>query len=408
MGDMVVNLKVYNNIVAGTPAIIPQAYFDNFIINSGVISDLVCTPDCNSEQTCINGNCVETNEYKNIRSVNWYPYPYDIDSPEYYNQLEKELPLIKANGFNTIWTINPWAGYDPNPLANPHVYNEAKFAGLKKVLDLLKKNNMKMMIGLNYLGQGWAPQGIDACAWTQNPTMYNSFEIYVQEFMKRNIDYSDIIYYFVFTEAAEPCSIINNPNLDWTTKYKQVATVLRPTLGSLPARLPLDIRSKIKIGYHDYYLINENMAQGESPIQSPNSFDFLSMHYYQTPGISEASVTGNLSFRYNNFRKLYPNTPMIIGEFGSTTCNGAIFYEVRASEDDQARLNLQIINYALEKGIGFDLWSWKPLEDREFCKSNDGKDDFLNEFGITNKDGSLRKSAIDIKNLLCSKYDCTP
>ena len=58
-GDMTVSLKVYDNVVTGNAqGIIPQAYFDNFIINSGsVINLVVCTPSwvTGSWSTCSGG-----------------------------------------------------------------------------------------------------------------------------------------------------------------------------------------------------------------------------------------------------------------------------------------------------------------------------------------------------------------
>lgn len=320
------------------------------------------------------------------------PYPYkDIKSVTYYTtlsttyqELQSTLPAIKSTGFNTVWLVNVWSEFNPKPLTTPPVYNEQAFTNLKFVLALLKANNMQVILPLNYLGQGWRPEGID-CNWIKNPTMYGAFETYVKEFLTRIVDYHDIVYIMVFTEETEPCSGLSS--------WQEHASLLRPTLGSLPTRIPLDLRSKFRIGYHDYSLINLAYSFPDSPIQSPISFDFVSMVAYGLEDKTDSDIKSEVNLRASRFKQLYPNTPLIIGEFGGRACG---------NDDNQSRVIINIVSDAMDKGFGFNLWGWKPGPPNQECTNP-----VYGGLAITNQDGSLKKAAVEIKTFLTSNTPLT-
>src|SRR5262249_10810771 len=152
--------------------------------------------------------------------------------------LRAAAPTIAANGFNTVWLVTPWKDLNPQPLANPPVYNTEGLNHLKQTLQVLRNTNLKALMGLNYLGSGWAPTGIDACNWITIQSQYQSFETYVNEVMKRLDGYQDVVSLVVFTENAEPC------NLSAYNDAEKISALLRPTLGSLPEHLNPTLRAK--------------------------------------------------------------------------------------------------------------------------------------------------------------------
>jgi len=282
-------------------------------------------------------------ELANIHSATYYPSPLSAQ------ELNQWLPEIKATGFNALWLVNSWKDFNPRPLATPPVYNDASFLRLTNSLDLLRQNNMKAILPLNYIGP--APEGIDACRWTIDLTMYQAFETYVQEFLRRIEPYSDLVYILFFTEGAEPCNL----NTYGNSNAKQTASILRPTLGSLPQRLDPQLRSRFKIGYHDYSLINMNWAGGESPIQMPLSYDFLSFATYDQEAKTDQEITETLNSHLDNFKKLYPFTPIIVGEFGALSCNET----GQNSRENQARVLKTGVGHLLTQNLGFNIWQWQ-------------------------------------------------
>ncbi|MBI4708729.1 MAG: cellulase family glycosylhydrolase [Candidatus Portnoybacteria bacterium] len=323
----------------------------------------------------------------NIKSVTWYDF--GVTAAQSYLNLQAALPKMKSTGFNTVWLVNAWRNFNPQPLATPPIYNEQSFSDLKKVLDLLRANNMKAIIGLNYLGKGWEPEGIDKCKWITDSVMYNSFEAYAKEFMTRISSYGDMAYVLFFTENSEPCGPKPGAGRDWNayTDAKEIADLLRATLGSLPNRLPADLRSKFKMGYHDYSLITLNWAGGVSPTLNPNPFDFLSTVAYGFESKTDQQIKDEIDLRASRFKALHPAKPLIIGEFGATSCN--------AQDANQARVDTTIVSHALSKAYGFNLWGWKPGPGDMECAGPP-----FGGLAITNQDGTLKKAANDLKAIL--------
>lgn len=286
-------------------------------------------------------------EISQIRSVTFYKTSQGPPSHVFSN-LSAQINSIKETGFNTAWLVFPWMILNPRPLANPPEYNDIEFNAVLRLLDLLKQNQMKAIIGLNYLGNNWSPEGIDYCTWITDLNSYAAFERYVAEFLARIADYSDITYILLFTENSKPC------NLDPVGQAKLHAHYLRHTLGSLPSRLPKNLRDKFKIGYHDYSLVNLDFARGESPILLPNSFDFVSMTLYDQEGKNETEISSELKIRADRFRRLFPQLPLMVGETGATSC-----FDKNSSFTNQANTLTSVIFLLLQENLGFNLWGWR-------------------------------------------------
>jgi hypothetical protein len=317
-----------------------------------------------------------TQAYSNIRSVTWYEYTVDYATS--LNHLQNAIPTLKAEGFNTVWLVTPWADLNPKPLASPSVYNQSNFNRLKQTVRALKNANMKAIIGLNYLGSGWSPEGIDYCTWTENPVMYGSFEAYVNQVMSQLSGLEDSVYLLVFTENSEPCT------LDPYNDAQQVMAVLRSSIGSMPTRLNQANRVKFKIGYHDYSYINLGWGDGDSPVASPNSFDFMSMVAYGLDPMTDSQISTELATRASRFRTLYPTLPLIIGEYGGDYC-------WPYGEENQSRVDTDIASFGLTNNYGSSVWEWVPISVE--CNGYSG-------LSLNRPDGSSRPSATALKSLL--------
>ncbi len=324
----------------------------------------------------------ESWSFDGIRSVTFYVFPFEEE--KYYEELRRSIPELRNTGFNTIWMVNPWMSFNPKPLVDPPLYDDSRFEHLCEVLDLLRENGMRAILGLNYLGKGWAPDGIDPGRWIMDPVMYRSFETYVAEFLRRIERYSDMVYIVFFTEGTEPDGL--NPYAD----ARQHARHLRGTLGSLPTRLDPGIRSKFIIGYHDYSIINLGWGMGDSPIQDPNPFDFVSMVFYGLEGDHDEEIHAEFNRRATFFADLYPDTPLIVGEMGASICE--------YGEDNQARVIVAKISLALSHQMGFNLWHWRPIPNEDACQNPA----FMG-LAVTNEDGSHKPAVDEIRKLIAGE-----
>ena len=237
---------------------------------------------------------------------------------------------------------------------------------------------MHAIIGLNYLGKGWAPQGINACNWTQDPILYDAFVDYTAHFLGEIQEYNDTVYVLVFTEGTEGCD-------GWEQTPAEQATTLRLTLGNFPNQLPQNLREKFTIGYHDYTLISRGWSD-TSPIAEPISFDFLSMVAYGLDSYDTEEIYNELDVRADRFQSGYPETPLIIGEFGASACSG--------KDIIQARVDRTIVEYALDNELGFNLWGWKP------CPNIECTAPACSGLAIINPDGTPKIAVSEIREAI--------
>src|SRR5260221_8668903 len=62
--------------------------------------------------------------FSQIQSTTYYEPQYDDSNPQLLADLTKDLPAIKAAGFNTVWLVSPWKAFEPIALPSPS-YNDA-------------------------------------------------------------------------------------------------------------------------------------------------------------------------------------------------------------------------------------------------------------------------------------------
>lgn len=308
-----------------------------------------------------------------VRGVTIYRIDATLGRPVLPGLLASVLPAIKAARFNTVFLPAVWADYDPTPLANPRTYNAAAFASAKQVLGMLRAAHMRALVGLDYVGEGFAPDlgAVQPCDWAVNPVTYAAFEEYVRRFLEEMLPYRDVVMPFVFTEGAEGCG------QNVAAAGPAVALRLQGTLGSLPSRLPAALRAAWSIGYHDYSLINLGWGGGVSPIASAQPFDWLSMVAYNV------GTEGELAARLGRFRAMYPGVPMMIGELGASGCPPATAAQQAAQDGLGA-------SFARQNGLGFSVWGWM----------NHGKDECLPGYGglaITDAAGAPNTAAAAVE-----------
>jgi hypothetical protein len=268
-----------------------------------------------------------------------------------YALLAQQIPAMKAAGYNTVWLGLVWADYERHVLPAPAVYSDQKFAELRQILDLLRASNMEAILGLDYVwgaGLPGAPEGIDAARYLQDPAMLHGFDDYVAQVMTRIQGYADMVHLLVFTEGSEP-----GPLADYHDPAA-LCSAFQSSLGSLPSRLPASLRSQFSIGYHDYSLISLNWGNGCSPIRSPIAFDFVSMVQYNMEPYTTAQIAAIMDQRAGWFHALYPTTPLILGEFGTSHCPPN-------SDAIQASLDGAMSQLAIDRRLGFNMWAWNRL-----------------------------------------------
>src|SRR3989344_2838688 len=319
-----------------------------------------------------------------------------------YDYLVQHIPELKANGFNTFWFVTPWATFDKRPLTEPRVYTDGAFASAKNILELLRQNDMRALIGLNYFGAGWGPDynndGVSDekdknCELTTDPQKFAAFDAYVEKFLTEMQPYNDIIYPVVFTEASTPCG------LTVTSDGVEVAAIMRNTLGSVPNRLPPSLREKYNFGYHDNAILTSGTGFGVSPAM-PNTFDFFSTVAYDFDDLTDSEIVAEIDLRADRFRQAHPGVPLIIGELGARSCSGTASDPTRFSEATQSRAISTTVRHALSRGIGINLWTypWIPADSSVNCP--DG------ELVLERKDGTPKAVIPALQDIFSSIGPC--
>lgn len=351
-----------------------------------------------------------------LRCITYFDFEYFSNSPaerdNAFNYLNSQIPIWKSNGFNCVAFVLNWNFMQPRAYPTP-VWDEERVRSVTRMFDSLKNNNMGIMMGLNFVHT--APLGFNPtnpvepveCDFLRDATMYGAFEKYTHEVFTRFQNYP--MFYHVFTDNALPCVVTLDP---------AGAALMRKTLGSLPSRIPSDLRSKIIIGFHDVMNVrpynprnpvySSTYTQAEmSPVQDVTQFDFYSQQVYEgNSTIDEFLIEMDDWVKYmRNF--FGPNMPPIIfGELGSTlvkrkpegglVMDGSKYvceYDER-SEMIQRNALYYMTKYAVDNKIGFSIWAWQY---------QDNTPDLDCQFGahaLTRPDGSLRPAVAAIKQAI--------
>ena len=254
--------------------------------------------------------------------------------------LQATLPAVKQTGFDLVYLPAVWRDFDPTPLTGP--YNNTAFADARAALSVLRNAGMRALVGLNYVGVGYAPDfgGVlppdQACNWAITPQVYVAFERYAQQVMKEYAAFSDMLQLMVFTEGAEGCGLAT------PQAAPAVAQQLQTTLGSLPTRLPAMLRAQWRLGYHDYSIVNLGWGNGIGRLLHP------------IPSILSVCLPITWTARRARHQGLSIQSlvalPLIVGEAGAHGCPGAT--------PPQAAVDSLIVSWAVSRRYGFNIWGW--------------------------------------------------
>jgi hypothetical protein len=314
--------------------------------------------------------------FSTIRSVTFYENKPVV---EYLADLEAAIPSIHRAGFDAVWMALPWASMEPSPLASPPQYNQAAFAALGKVLATVSANGMRALIGLNYLGRGWAPTDIDPCRWLTDSRMYRAFDDYATEFLRTILPYHQFVYVLVFSETADPC-------INAFRHADVLAERIHETLGNLPLQVPSTLRDQFTIGFHDNSLITLGWAD-VSPLPQPLPYQFVSTVAYGLDGDTRAQIEAAIANRVNRFDALFPGVPVILGEIGATFCPPF-------DQGNQARVLGDVVSYAEARHLGFNIWHWAPVPGEARCTNH-----AFQGLAITREDGQPRPALVGLERL---------
>lgn len=360
-------------------------------------------------------------DFKDIRSVTFYPFP---PFPYEWTRLDEstlesfraDLKKVKALGFNSIWFVIPWKGFEPVALPQEsRQYNQTAFDNLKQVVGILEQENMVAILPINYFGVGWSPQGIDSRKWLFDHQMWGAFYGYVVKLSESLKNYKNVLFllfsegvipgpkYFDFLRSdpdvsqhfrnwafsinsdlsywnsrwglsykvwkdvlpISPSSTIEYVNQNrWVDHGRWSAYIIRNTLGTLSDVIKR-VNSNAKVGFHDCCILAKGkmfyLSPGEdqtpvgSPIPDVNSFDVFSIASYPNTSFSTSTSywVDNLRYQISNVKNKHPNLPIFIGETGIDT---ATF-----NEQQQKEIMRALLKEAESQGIGFNIWAWKDF-----------------------------------------------
>ena len=353
-----------------------QKYFQSKIGNIAILTESIKT------------------DLSNMRSVTYYNFPLELGSSrDFVTDFKNDIDKIVANRFNTVWFV-VFRNYFNT---SKDSYSEQSFIDLKLVLQELKNRNMQAILPLNY-GNG---PSYTACQILTDDAAYQDFVSYVTNFLTRISDYSDMTKILIFTEVSWGCPDPTVPKGEMTqVRGEALSKQIKNTLGKLPNDLPINLRNKFAIGFHDSY-ISEGWNQGTSTIFSENTYDFFSSTAYAGLGqpisygltIDENNpLISRIDNRITRIKTFYPNMPIIFGEVGASYCTNG------TTELTQAEQDILMLKHLQNKNIGFNVWMWNPIHKND--PNSITLDCGFGGHAITNPDGTLKPVAIQIKELL--------
>lgn len=301
---------------------------------------------------------------KDIRSVTYYSVlgttTTQVQSkqkgigcdPIYIDGLEKELPKIKANGFNTVWLV-PFMECFATQTLSPQIFKEDSFAQLRQVLGLIQSYNMKAILPLDYVSNFSGPSGtvgvFDILKYKDssgNPVGYWAIRDYTSKFLSEIENYNKDVVVIIFTE-----NLIDVSRYPYSSGPNEPARVLRETVGRLPLDLPTALRNKFVIGFHDFIFRWSEPApltSINSPLPLPNPYDFISYAYYLTKDVLPINDMDMFSSRLKDY--FGSSTKVFHGELGVSDCD--------FTQSQQLSLWEKIVSYSLDRFEGFNVWEW--------------------------------------------------
>lgn len=251
-----------------------------------------------------------------IKGINYYPRlsPWDTFGENFHSDtLSRDFNLLKKAGLNTI---RVFVQYEDFGRAN---VDPEKINRLRQLLDQAEQNQIKVLITLfDFYGD------YSVINWTLNQ---NHADLIVSELKDH--------------QAILGWDIKNEPDLDFDSRGKTQVT-------SWLSNMIRFIR-----GIDSTHLITIGWSNPKAATLLANEVDFVSFHYYKDPD--------QLASSYSQLTKEIPNTPILLGEFG-TSSYGSFWNLYSHSIEKQASYHKKLQSIFKEKGIPFMSWTLYDFE----------------------------------------------
>lgn len=328
-------------------------------------------------------------------------------------------------GFNSVWVVNVWAEFQPS--LSPPIWEESRIKWLREVCKIAQREGLSVILVLGYVGEGWAPKGLDAEVWPLIPEQVEYYIAFLRRMVRETRDFPNLVY-LLASEEILPATLLyhpdkrdecrkafvnwaktKNPDINywnrrwgtsltwetfkplstnersrwemWMDHYLWYASILREILPPMVKAIREE-RPDAIVGFHDFLLdpVLPPPSTADASIPIPNPFDFYSLGYYLDP---KKSLLENLSLMQSKIdlaRRLYPGLPLWMGELGA---------DVEAVGEKKQRDWLSIaISSLKEQGIGYSIWNWRHYIERG-----------TSSFSLLREDGSPRPALEVVKRL---------
>jgi len=345
-------------------------------------------------------------DFANVRSVTFYNFPnFSWQETGWFDSLKADLPRMKAAGFNTIWLVCTWRHFQPS--ISPLTLYQAAYDNLLTVVDYFKNEGMYVILPHPYLGQGWAPDGLDyATQWPFGADYYAAFEEFAAGFVDTIRDYDNAIVLFHHEGFGNPNisdtplvrqAMIEtyqaiNPDIDYwnaefgtsyssfnqipvpgyaTSTYRYlIVRYFRLHVPRMIERLKKELEPKCAFGIHDFYYA-PGFLDHDTCIPGDNPYDVYSGVHYPLDDFSINNPAEGLDIRMANLDVLQLNIPVIFGECGLSLLRyGWITEQIRADFFGGCTA------YFLGNALGYNFWQWQ-----DFAETIMGRNGLIYENG---------------------------
>ena len=249
--------------------------------------------------------------YNNIKGINYYPQatPWNMYGDNFdATIIKKDFSILKKAGLNTVRLFVPYVDFGKAAV------KKEKIEKLRTVLDLAKKQNLKVVLTLfDFYGN------YDVLDWTLN---HRHAEIIVENFKNH--------------DAILAWDIKNEPDLDFNSRGKESVKAWLKYMIILVKSI--DKKHPVTIGW----------SNTESATILMDKLDVISFHYYED--------VENFENDYTVLRNKIKDKPIILQEFGLSSYGG-LWRPFVSSEENQANYYKQIQKVLTEKEIPFMSWT---------------------------------------------------
>jgi len=177
----------------------------------------------------------------------------------------------------------------------------------------------------------------------------------------------------------------HNTEERWRDHWNWISWIIRNRLPSIVNTIR-EVNPRAQLGYHDHTLINLNW--GDSPIPSPNPFNFLSFNCYPESSHIKSEIV-KVEKKLERFRDLYPSIPLILGETGMSTAEYSLW--------EQASWLYEIVKWTRSKGLGFNIWMWRDYYPEEHSIVTPPREQ---HFGLLTRDGVPKPALASVQSAL--------